>query len=484
MKEHARVNKRTSLLLKMFIAASMVLTLTLSGCGQNDPQTDALFGSAQTEQTEQSDATEPTGQADATAQASTDKNVLRVSYCYDFTYVDSAAVKYKMRHPGVEIIVTGYSNNYQKYVSQVSTALMAGTADDIFEVHGVNYKDPATVSLLSDFYPLMNADPDFNEGDHFTNVYKALEYKGGLYTFPASFAYQMMAVNNRVSDKLVSDFARYDHVTMFDLINIYKNAGMGPGYYVNNSFDVITAFLRVMDSFVDMESRTCDFNNQRFIDFLNDVKNATEPEKKLGWSYGVYTYIAEEEAEKSKKYLLPQFSDSDYLYFLAFEESSRFENPLPLTNEKGELIIEPLKSFCISEQSENKELAWDFIKFMVDESDASKTGNGDQMFLPSTPVNKQLFELGRRMDLKIDAAANGYLGQLGWHVKGDVDVQIQDTIEKARELNNMPMYDGSAMSIMLYNIITEPLEQFNNGTMTAEQVAAEFQNKISLLLKE
>ena len=402
--------------LTMLLLILTILTLSLSGCGQNDPQTDALFGPVQTEQTN------ATKQSGATAQANTDSNVLRVSYCYDFTYVGSAATKFKMLHPGVEIIVTGYSNDYEKYVAQISTALMAGTADDLFEWQEINYKDPATVNLLTDFYPLMSADPEFNDEDYFVNVFKALEYKGGLYAFPASFAYQLIAVNNRVSDKLVSDFVQYDHVTTFDLIDIYKNAGMGPGYYVNNSFDVITAFSTVLDSFVDMESRTCDFNKQRFIDFLNDAKNATEPGKNLGWTYGFYTYVAEEEAENSKKYLLPQFWCDNYPYFLEFEESSRYENPLPFTNEKGELRIEPLKAFCISAQSKNKELAWEFVKFMAGESEASKTGYGNQVFLPFIPVNKQLFEFACEMSIK--NTADGYLEEIGWHVKGDLDAQI------------------------------------------------------------
>lgn len=456
------------------------LILVLSGCSG---QTDVPENVDESENVNMTDSNDAPTDTSAEVQANSDavttetegKKSLSMSLCWDFYYVEEAAEKFKALHPEFDINVTKYSNDYEKYTAQVSTALMAGTADDLLDGYGIDYKDSATVKLLADFYPLMKADPEFNEDDYFVNVFRAMEYQGGLYTFPTSFSYQMVAVNSQAPDELQEKFDQHKFVSAFDLIDIYKTAEAG--YYMHDSFDALIALNDASDSFFNMEKKTCDFNNPRFVSLLNDAKAATEPEKMLGYTYGSNVYPPEEEATRSKKYLYQQFSADVYQYFLEFNEELMFGNPIPYANEEGSLLISPLKNFCINEKSENKELAWEFIKFMATEQD---TAEDEYVFIPSIPVNKGLFEFKYRLELPswIGTFENEY----GWSVKGSAEEQIEKLIVKMHELNNMPMVSRNFEAF--YDVVKESMENFSNGNLTAEQTASEIQNKVYLVLME
>lgn len=444
-----------------FITALTILVLSISGCGKKAEQTE----------NEAVDTTIETPVEEV-------KKSLTISLCWDFYYVEEAVENFKKNNPDFEVSLTKYSNDTEKYISQVSTALMAGNADDILDGYGINYRDDATVKLLTDFYPLMQADPAYNEDKYFTNVFKALEYEGGLYTFPSNFSFDMVLINNRISDELTSEFSKLSRLNTFDLIDFYNRAKAenGADYYIHDGFDVLTAFFTVTSSFIDMENKTCDFNNPRFINFLNDAKNATEPGKAFGYTYSSNSYPPEEEAAKSKKYMFQTVSADVYQYLLDFEEDLVFSNPVPFTDEKGDLRISPLKNFCISAQSKNKEIAWEFIKFMASE-DVFQSENA---FIPSLPVYKELLAYKFNTDIPIWTAGY-FVDECGWHIKGDVEAQTEKAITKISGFSNMPMFYTASD---LYTIIMDPIEQFNNGNLTAEQLASELQNKVSLALME
>lgn len=483
--------------LKTSIIVLLVLALSLSACVKNEdktetPQTSSVTDADVDTGTEQiSEFDEITNEATADNAASGEsalnsaegeKKVITLSLCWDY-YIEEAADRFMKLHPDVEIKINSYSGEMVKYMTQVPASLMAGNADDILDGFGVSFQNPSTVKLLADFYPLMQADQSFNEDDYFTNVFKALEYKGGLYIFPISFTYNLVAVNNRVQGNLRDKFSQYSHLNSFDLMDIYKsmqaeNDSNIAGYYLHDSFDVNNAFYSLKDSFIDVENKTCDFNNERFINFLNEAKSITDPEKEYLYSNNGIVYSQENEEARSNKYLFQIFSADSFQYILEFEEGMPFGDPVPFTNGHGQINITPLKNFCINGNSENKELAWEFLKFMADGEDTDSSEG--YPFIPPIPVNKKV--LTDRYMIEVPKRINGYEKDFGWHIKGDLETASKKVISLTNEFNNMPMYFYNDFG--LNGLISDPLAQFNDGQMTAEQIASELQNKMSLYLME
>lgn len=478
----------------MLLGVALLLALVMAaGCGANsggDTQTqgqntgsEASSGnSGNTAEAAETPVatTEPTASSLETSGDTGDtsgEKTLSVSVCWDFYYIEEAAEKFKLTHPGVTINITKFDNDYTKYISQISTALMAGSADDLLDGSGLAFTDPATVKLLADFYPVMRDDPSFNESDYYMNVFKALEYNGGLYTYPTCFGYELNVVNTLVSDKLTENYAKYTSVNPFDLLDLRSSVPEGSGYYYSDSFDVMVAVMRVMDAFVDYDKKTCDFNNPRFINFLTQAKAATEPGKMLGYTYGSNVYAPEAEAEQSQKYLYLGISSSVYQYLFEYENGPVFTNPIPVTNERGEMSISPLKNFCISAKSLNQALAWEFIKSMSAlESNDYESG---YVFIPDIPVYKPLFQY--KMENELPGWVDYFKTECGWRLSGQEDTQIAEAIAKMDAFASLPVsYTQSAY----YGIISDTLEQFHNGNLSAEQCAQEIQNKISLALME
>jgi len=109
---------------------------------------------------------------------------LSISQCWNFLNLQGAIDQFTKIHPNVEIVLNKYDSDWEKYWAQVGAQLIAGTGDDILDASDFSYVQLADRGFLADFNKLMRDDPRFNEDDYYSNVFKGLEYKGGLYNFP------------------------------------------------------------------------------------------------------------------------------------------------------------------------------------------------------------------------------------------------------------------------------------------------------------
>lgn len=492
MKQHNRRFPLKTKKRKKTLAGLLILTLLwAAGCGANNALPSGVDAGAEDIVSEAAGIAASTAEPEVDAEKAEEitremvasiwdmpgEKTLTVSQCWDFYYLEEAAEKFKELHPEVTVKVTKYANDYEAYMEQINSALMAGTADDLLDGFGLGYQNETAVKQLADFYPVMRKDPEFNDEDYYMNVFEALSYKGGLYTFPLCFSYELMGVNNRVSDALVRKYMEYASVSAFDLLEIYKGAPGGQDMYMHDSFDMLTALGQVMGSFIDTENKTCDFNNPRFINLITDAKAATEPDKMMGYTYMSNVYDPQKEAEQSAKYLFQNAGPSLYQYLLPFESELCFSNVVPVTNDQGEMLMSPLKNFCINGRSENKELAWEFIKFMM--MPESNTNANGSAYIPDIPVYRPLFRF------KIEKELPGWIGTFerdyGWIVTRDKDEVLEEVTAHLDTLNQWPM---AVHTFLFYEIMAESIEQFNKGDITAEQCAAELQDKVSKALTE
>ena len=141
----------------------------------------------------------------------------------------------------------------------------------------------------------------------------------------------------------------------------------------------------------------------------------------------------------------------------------------------GELIIRPLDSYLISEASENKELAFELLRFIT-----TPEANEDNL-VTWVPVNRGMLSssLPPIIVQSIDfARAND-------EIEGDTDDIANNLVATLERYNDTPLAGiNFADNERLRNVISEVLTNFQGGTLSAEQTASELQNKISLFLME
>ena len=473
------------LMLCCLIAALLLITTACSGESKNLP-TDNQSASESVAEAVTAPATSGEQQPSATspAQDSTTpgggKQVLRVSQCYNFYNLEYAIEKFKVTHPDVEIVLTKYNSDIEKYRQQVVTQLMTGIADDILDSTEITENVSSGKGLLTDIYPLMQNDPDFHEADYFMNVLDALATDGKLLTFPAFFSYRLVGVQTKHSQALTEQFKQFDAITYRELLDLYRHIDAKEGKYLCENIDAVNVILANINDFVDFENKTCNFITDDFIKLISDAKQATSPrrvaEDNLGFLVGKGMTKSTQE-EYARQYIFDHADERDFLVFFPYAEEQLFTHYIPLTSETGKLLIAPIKRLSISESSANKVLAWEFIKFLTTEE-----ANPD-LDLYSFPIQRELYQ--SYVTGYVERHLDFWRNEEGYDIIGDAGEVAAQALASQVQMNEMPMeVFESWLSMSFYEVLRETMKSFYQGLMTAEQVASELQNKMSLALME
>ena len=388
-------------------------------------------------------------------------------------YYAYAIEGFKAIHPDVEIELHSYDGDHQKYRQQIRVQLMAGQADDLLSYAGFNDQRYLDSSLIADFYPIMQNDPDFNKADYFMSVIDGFSYKNKLPIFPLYFAYWGIAVNDSFSPELSQKFKQYDKITFEEVFDLYNNLENKSNYYISRGIDALTALERNINTFVDFENKKCYFNDPKFIEFITDAKNATDPQKiadgSLGTLFGVSGYDEKEQNEFALKYLFFDDCIQFHQYFAPDYEEKKFNDFIPLVQENGKLIVEASVAFVLNEASKNKELAWEFIKYLTTMDMQGYKYYSYFIF----PVHRQKFKT--YADYVWQYLKEDYYGEFETRETGG------QVIARLEAYNSMPM----PFPIYIYlDAVKEIIQSFYDGVLTAEQTANELQNKVSIYLME
>jgi multiple sugar transport system substrate-binding protein len=431
----------------------MMLLLT-AGCNsrqnENGPANDTL----------------PAGKA-----AEGEKRILTIAVYDDWYHLDTIIDRFTAIHPDVTVELTDYKGDEEKYKLQVTTQLLAGKAPDIMDAF-LSEEQYFDRGLLADILPLMQNDPAFNEDDYYMNIIKSTAYKGKLITFPITFYYRMIGVNNTFSQELVERYSGYETISFRQLFDIYNNLEDTGGRYLCWNIDPLTAVAENLNTFIDYENKKCYFDTPGFIEFINDAKNCTSPQKltagELGWVSGGKIDRADRE-HHATQFLFENVQSN----MISVLDTEIFTHYIPLVNDKNELILMIGRRHCINGLSKNKELAWEFIKFLT-----TPQANEDFIQL-SYSVNKEQFRTAIPPNIAFDV--DEWRRKLGYDIDGETDEIVEQVMAKLEVYNEMP---GEYPLYLCYDYMKEALTFFFKGSMTAEQVAEQLQRRVSLILSE
>jgi ABC-type glycerol-3-phosphate transport system substrate-binding protein len=319
----------------------------------------------------------------------------------------------------------------------------------------------------------MQNDPAFNEDDYYMNVFEGMAYKGKLIVFPAYFSYSLIGVNNKFSAELVERFKQYNNISCRQLFDLYNSLDDKDGRYLCSNIDVITAVLDNLNAFVDFENKKCSFNTPEFIQFITDAKNVTPPQKKASGLLGMWAMRPLSRVDQeafATQYLFADAGSTLYPVLMPYAEERAFTHYIPVAHDNGKLMLIPQKRLCISEASKNKELAWEFVKFLT-------TPAANENMLPiSFPVHRGLFKesipdnIAQFIKFEGNTIEEGKEAEAVEQVMALLEVYNEMPMERQLELDN--------------EIARDTLTYFYNGELTAEQAATALQNKVSLYFME
>lgn len=407
-------------------------------------------------------------------------------------------------------------------VEQLRQDVTKGTLPDVLVLDGgsditgiFGGVDLAGTGALCDLYDFMDKDDTLTRESFVPSVLNAADrsFDGHVYSIPTNFSIRL---DNTAKTKFVKDVKKWDFDTYMDLIEneseILGNAPVNESYKTQNGRSSIINHWH----WIDKEKAECHFDSPQFLRFL-EYCQAGEPDPEPDENYieeaptdeeALQDYINQQCRYIEDKALLNDSYISRYNNYL-YEIKGTFgnEDVTVLGEVDGKMNTAvfnfPNSQYVIPECSENKELAWKFIKYRLSDKcykDAYNTGAG-------FPVTNSGLEIYRRKDQEPQNNEyavgyedyTGYLYPTGYRDENgntkylklgnltDDDIATVDKYIAGAVLSSSPDRASDEYTQKyndVYDIYHEELLRLFHNEITPEECAYMIQNRMSIYLSE
>lgn len=394
-------------------------------------------------------------------------------------YLDWAAQQYQQSHKDVKININTYigeneatQKNQDQYMQVLNTAFVSGKGDDIFDVEPISYFKLADKNMLADLEEYLK--DQLNEQDYYMSILDAYLLQGKRYTLPLSFVMESYSIDPKVSASLQVK-SEVPYLNLQTLLNfsesvpndktvmLFDDSGSGMD-------DVSLAhrlFCANKDQFINMDTKEVTVDNDSFCSLLEGVKKISTKEclvTRKGYQNNQQFYT------QGTQSLINQYNlYSPAMCHNGTVDYTNLELKL-IANDKGESSFETIGFMpAINTNSSNKELAADFIKFLLSEQAQASTK------LLFCPVNKKAVVEYSKL-LMNDVKAEGYLPE-GFN---------QDTLNANIEIFNQLAQSNtlSELDRTMNGFVLDELQKFFLDQQTSQQAAKNLQSKLTTYLKE
>jgi len=415
---------------------------------------------------------------------------------------------FEQLNPHIRINRNVSINPSDMFLEPVIAALMAGDHPDVLLDYEQVFSSLSTPGMFKDFYEIMDSDPIFNIEDYYTNIFKAYEIDGRLYSFPVTFSYSLVTINRSMPDDIIEQYKQMKSISYLDMIRLYNESKTN--LHIEDWFynDVRMFLTREMARFIDFESSENNIDSEEFINILKEYKSVF----KLGFdnNKGVtmmgrvfapfpFHFMDNNDPHRvdlANAFFIPHTHQWFQLYF-DFEKDP-FVHLLPLVCSDGKLEPKYFSawgghSFMIPAGAEYPEEVWELVRFLASDIRTVEGIQAERAISSEAniPINRNIFKI------VFMVKANGLMDDIANPGKEDVHATnlgdtsiilqnreklIQEAYEQMENWNSMPMIPRHFDNLleMTFNTLTDFLE----GRITAETAARDLQNMMWLKLNE
>lgn len=420
-----------------------------------------------------------------------------------------------------------YADAHNNAVDKLRKDATEGTLPDVLVLEGGTSLtgvfggiDLAGMGALCDLYDFMDKDDTLKRENFVPSVLNAVDasFDGHAYVLPTGFS---ISLPNVAKTKFVKDVKKLDFDTYMDFIenesDILGYNGKADKRTTQNGRTIVADHMH----WIDLEKAECHFDSPQFLRFLKYCQ-AGEPDPEPD-EYYAPDELTDEEAhqlfiDQQNRYIEDHelfsycyiSSYNNYLYEIKGEFGCEDVTVLGEVDGKMDTAVLRLGSsnFAIPKCSENKELAWEFIKYRLSDSFYNKFCINGFMFRDGFPVINSSFELCRQdakkpQDNKSCAGYEDYtgylyntaykdengnfkyieLGDVTDEVIAKVDEYIAGAVISVEADVSAPEEDYDTYND-LYDIYYEELDRLFHYEITPEECAYMLQNRISIYLSE
>ena len=401
--------------------------------------------------------------------------------------VRNAVLDFNKTHDDIRIEVRDYSeyntdDDYTAGQTKLNTEILSGKVPDILCTDNLPVSQYAGKGVLMDLWPLIDGDGELSRDDLMTHFFDVLSVDDKLYQVTSSFNIQT-AVGNA---NIVGDRTSWTLDDLLDALDSLEDGTtiFGEGDIKSNILSSCVS--RNIDSFVDWENASCNFDSQEFIDLLSFAN--TFPAE-FDWEN--YDWETEEGTHSrlmnGRQLLLDAYiSDFGYLQMMnaMFDGNASFIG-YPSTAGNGSTFGTD-GGISISATCQNVDAAWSFVRtFLMEDHQTS-------YYIWGFPTNRHAFEAMVEEQMTPEYYTDPETGEQVEQSKGGWgwdDIQIEIMAMTQEEYDTFMRLYEACNSVYTYNeevfnIIQQEVEPFFAGQKTAEETAKLVQDRVSLYVME
>lgn len=364
------------------LAVLLLLTL-LPSCAQDgsDAKYDELTGRASQESTPAETSSSAGDEEELSGRLT-----IMADMEFEWAGVAVQARRFQEAHPGVEIEIeyglsasdeSGSSEAYyakiDQYLQRIATRVMGGDPPDLL-VSGIYPVEKYTASgLLVDLYQLMEEE-GMDRSRFYENILQLYEHDGGLYVMPGSFTVSAAVLNRTILAAAgVEEPETVDWEFLLDTYLAARDSGEVPTL---KSLDVGQVMGKnLLDAweyplYMDFKGQSASFTSPEFVSYLEKTARNDTPVTVLdGFSNATVGGSLEDEFARPNDSLAVITDLSPARVEWLDISGENVTNLIPITNSRGQVCAVSSECMAIPVGSENRELAWEFIKFCTDGAD-------------------------------------------------------------------------------------------------------------------
>ena len=377
--------------------------------------------------------------------------------------------------------------DYSKYAGDGSDAMAsiqthlnneiaAGRTPDIIDTSFFSVESYIRKGLFADILPMLEADSTLSRNDLMDCYVNSISVNGKLYLVSPFFTYQTLAGPR----SLWGDTSGWTWNDVAEFQKQNPDKILFPTSYSRSDF-FRNIFPYSMDTYIDFDSSTCNFNQSSFLDLLNYAKTFPTQEEIDSRDYSYYYDDILSGAQVLDEASFYSFDSIDTLTTLFGDRLSYVG--YPSENGTGSMIL-CTSGFAICEKSAHKDGAWSFLRTLL-----SEDFQGTNTYGWGLPTNKAAFNAAKQQYLdSISYDENGNpisTSGIGWGDSGMLDIypageeDLEDFIAALNRVSKGVHYDNAML-----DMIMEDVEQFFAGSSTAENTASVIQSRLSTYLSE
>ena len=363
---------------------------------------------------------------------------------------------------------------------------MSGQSADIVDLAQMSVSRYAKSGLLCNLYDFMEMDSDFHKEDYYTNIFKAKEYDGGLYSLPFYFVYDMTYLSRPLLEEAGLDAPdALDYEKMLDLYSQVSDS-TGKDFSIMPGITGGWFFKYEFPDYYDIETATANFDSPEFIRYLKRTKEEIPKlEDTADWDMtrvanGVDDFMRED-------YLFCNYDVTSIDTYNALIDYPNILPPVPMRSHDGQFGFSTLQAdYGIVRSCKNKELAWEFLKYCVSEKQPPETLEHEAVmdytaqFHAWVPINIRNFY--HSFTLECNYYRNTLTDVSNWK-QGDPQQLTEQAVEQIHGWNLQRNFACSETEI--FGLLKEELDNYYQYDLaTAEETAKSIQTKMNIFLNE